>query len=74
MSRTTKFKKSCYCIIYLTPNGTAVLMRFPNIFELKQYLIALSVSLHSNLFEIVPVHMNKCKVTAKFYKKVVLTD
>ena len=36
------------------PNGTAVVMKFANILELEQYLYSLSMTLHANLFEIVP--------------------
>ena len=43
------------------PNGTAVVMKFANILELEQYLYSLSMSLHANLFEIVPVRLNLCK-------------
>ena len=43
------------------PNGTAVVMKFANILELEQYLYSLSMSLHANLFEIVPVRLNICK-------------
>ena len=43
------------------PNGTAVVMKFANILELEQYLYSLSMLLHANLFEIVPVRLNICK-------------
>ena len=39
------------------PNGTAVIMKFINIFDLEQYLLSLSISLHTNLFEIVSVQL-----------------
>ena len=42
------------------PNGTAVVMKFANILELEQYLYSLSMTLHANLFEIVPVRLNVC--------------
>ena len=42
------------------PNGTAVVMKFANIVELEQYLYSLSMTLHANLFEIVPVRLNVC--------------
>ena len=42
------------------PHGTAVLMKFTNILELQQYVIALSKSVHSNIFEIVPIKITKC--------------
>ncbi|CAB3990258.1 Hypothetical predicted protein, partial [Paramuricea clavata] len=45
------------------PNGTAVVMKFANILELEQYLYSLSMSLHANLFEIVPVRLNICKAS-----------
>ena len=45
----------------LDPNGTAVVMKFTNILELEQYLYCLSVKLHTNSYEIVPVQVNKCK-------------
>ena len=41
------------------PNGTAVVMKFTNILELEQYLYSLSIELHTNSFEIVPVQLNK---------------
>ena len=44
------------------PNGTAVVMKFVNILELEQYLYSLSMTLHANLFEIVPVRLNVCNV------------
>jgi hypothetical protein len=37
------------------PDGTAVVMKFTNIQELEQHLYSLSIELHANLFEIVPV-------------------
>ena len=40
------------------PNGTAVVMKFTNILELEQYLYSLSIELHTNSFEIVPVQFN----------------
>ncbi len=40
-------------------NGTAVVMKFANIVELEQYLYFLSTNLHTNLFEIVPIQLNK---------------
>jgi hypothetical protein len=40
------------------PNGTAVVMKFANILELEQYLYSLSMTLHANSFEIVPVQLN----------------
>jgi hypothetical protein len=43
------------------PNGTAVVMKFANILDLEQYLYSLSMLLHANLFEIVPVRLNLCK-------------
>jgi hypothetical protein len=45
------------------PNGTAVVMKFANILELEQYLYSLSMTLHANLFEIVPVRLNICKAS-----------
>ena len=45
------------------PNGTAVVMKFVNILELEQYLYSVSVTLHANLFEIVPVQLNICKAS-----------
>ena len=43
------------------PSGTAVVMTFTNIIELEQYLYCLSMELHTNSFEIVPVQLNICK-------------
>ena len=40
------------------PNGTAVVMKFANIVGLEQYLYSLSMTLHANSFEIVPVQLN----------------
>ncbi|CAB4020009.1 Hypothetical predicted protein [Paramuricea clavata] len=40
------------------PNGTAVVMKFANIPGLEQYLYSLSMILHANSFEIVPVQLN----------------
>ena len=37
------------------PNGTAVVMKFKNILDLEQYLYSVSMELHTNLFEIVPL-------------------
>jgi hypothetical protein len=45
------------------PNGTAVVMKFVNILELEQYLYSVSVTLHANLFEIVPVQLNISKAS-----------
>ena len=47
------------------PNGTAVVMKFANILELEEYLYCLAVALHTNLFEIVPLHFHKCGVLQK---------
>ena len=44
-------------------NGTAVVMKFVNILELEQYLYCVSMTLHANLFEIVPVQLNICKAS-----------
>ena len=41
------------------PNGTAVVMKFKNILDLEQYLYSVSMELHTNLFEIVPLQLNK---------------
>ncbi len=45
------------------PNGTAVVMKFANIHELEQHLYSLSIELHSNIFEVVPVQLNICKAS-----------
>ncbi len=45
------------------PNGTAVVMKFANIHELEQHLYSLSIELHSNIFEVVPVQLNMCKAS-----------
>ena len=45
------------------PNGTAVVMKFTNILELEQYWYSLSIELHANIFEIVPVQLNMCKLS-----------
>ena len=47
------------------PNGTTVVMKFTNILELEEYLYCLAVALHTNLFEIVPLHFHKCGVLQK---------
>ncbi|CAB4002039.1 Hypothetical predicted protein [Paramuricea clavata] len=52
------------------PNGTAVVMKFANILELEQYLYSLSMTLHANLFEIVPVQLNICKASEQKSKSV----
>ena len=39
------------------PNGTAVVMKFNDILDLEQHLYFLSIELHTNLFEIVPVQL-----------------
>jgi flagellar biosynthesis GTPase FlhF len=52
------------------PNGTAVVMKFANILELEQYLYSLSMTLHANLFEIVPVRLNICKASEQKSKSV----
>ena len=41
------------------PNGTAVVMQFAIVLDVEQYLYALSDTLHSNLFEIVPVQFTE---------------
>ena len=41
------------------PNGTAVVMKFKNILDSEQYLYSVSTELHTNLFEIVPLQLNK---------------
>ena len=45
------------------PNGTAVVMKFVNILELEQYLYSVSMTLHANLFEIVPVQLDISKAS-----------
>lgn len=45
------------------PNGTAVVMEFTYILELELYLYCLSLKLHTNSYEIVPVQVNKCKAS-----------
>jgi hypothetical protein len=37
------------------PNGTAVVMKFADIYKLEEYLCSISLELNSELFEIVPV-------------------
>ena len=60
------------------PNGTAVVMKFTNILELLHYLYFLSIELHTNSFEIVPVQLNeyiasksktKCENDREYQKK-----
>ena len=41
------------------PNGTAVVMKFKSILDLEQYLYSVSTELHTNLFEIVLLQLNK---------------
>ncbi len=50
-------------------NGTAVVMKFSN-HELEQYLYYLSIELHSNIFEVVPVQLNICKASKQKTKHV----
>ncbi len=52
------------------PNGTAVVMKFSNIHELEQYLYSLSIELHTNIFEVVPVQLNICKASKQKTKRV----
>ena len=48
------------------PNGTAVVMKFNVVLiELEQHLFCLTTKLHTNLFEIVPVQLNKREVSPK---------
>ena len=49
-------------------NGTAVVMKFTNILELEQFLLSLSTQLHTNLFEIVPVHLEKSNASQQTNK------
>jgi hypothetical protein len=56
------------------PNGTAVVMKFTNIIGLEQYLCSVSLKLHTNLFEIVPVQLNKCIASNKKRKQCEETD
>ena len=51
------------------PNGTAVVMKFLNTLELEQYLYCLSIKLHANLYEIVPVQVNKSTTANQVYQK-----
>ena len=46
-------------------NSNAVVMKFNDVLELEQHLFCLSTKLHTNLFEIVPVQLNKCEVSPK---------
>ena len=41
-------------------NGIAVIMKFNDILDLEQHLYFLSIELHTNLFEIVPVQLIAC--------------
>ena len=41
------------------PNGTAVVMKPKSTLDLEQYLYSVSTELHTNLFEIVPLQLNK---------------
>ncbi len=52
------------------PNGTAVVMKFANIHELEQHLYCLSIDLHSNIFEVVPVQLNMYKTSKQKTKSV----
>ncbi|CAB3993337.1 Hypothetical predicted protein [Paramuricea clavata] len=56
------------------PNGTAVVMKFANILGLEQYLYSLSMTLHANSFEIVPVQLNKHVCKASEQKSKCLKD
>ncbi len=47
------------------PNGTAVVMKFTDNHGLEQHLYSLSIKLHSNIFEIVPVQFNVCSFKTK---------
>ena len=40
------------------PNGTAVVMKFTSIVDMEQHLSSLSITLHVNLFELVPVQLS----------------
>ena len=51
------------------PNGTAVVMKFNNALELEQYLYCLSIKLHANLYEIVPVKVNKSTTAQQILSK-----
>ena len=42
-------------------NGIAVVMKFNDILDLEQHLYFLSIELHTNLFEIVPVQLIACE-------------
>ncbi len=52
------------------PNGTAVVMQFSNIHELERYLYSLSIELHTNIFEVVPVQLNISKASKQKTKRV----
>ncbi|CAB4008888.1 Hypothetical predicted protein [Paramuricea clavata] len=56
------------------PNGTAVVMKFANIIGLEKYLCSVSLKLHTNLFEIVPVQLYKCIDSNKKRKQCEETD
>ncbi len=59
------------CLTHMPdPNGTAVVMKFSNIPELEQYLYSLSIELHTNIFEVVPVQLNICKASKQKTKHV----
>ncbi len=45
-------------------------MKFTDIHELEQHLYYLSIELHSNIFEIVPVQFNICKASKQKTKHV----
>ena len=40
------------------PNGTAVVIKFTSIVDMEQHLSSLSITLHVNLFELVPVQLS----------------
>ena len=52
------------------PNGTAVVMKFKNILDLEQYLYSVSMELHTNLFEIVPLQLNKYAASKTIAKSI----
>jgi hypothetical protein len=47
------------------PNGTAVVMKFNDVLDLEEHLYFLSMELHTNLFEIVPVQLITCETDSE---------
>ena len=57
--KCTSVTPKIFGVTYELSTMATVVMKFKSILDLEQYLYSVSTELHTNLFEIVPLQLNK---------------